>query len=92
MRSVGSLREFDLQCEICKEEGIGTYRVPARCWNCSAEGEAVLSKGHEFLSETCPRCHGAGYSDLRLYRRVRRFMCSYCNGTGLRPPTPEEQG
>lgn len=36
--------------------GRGTYSLRGRCYNCNWKGTVTLTKGHSFLTVTCPNC------------------------------------
>lgn len=57
MKAVQEIGEIDLQCGHPNCVNNGTYRLKARCHNCSWQGTALLTKGHKApYSATCPHC------------------------------------
>ena len=61
-------------CTTCHGSGAAPGTQPATCTNCGGRGEVSVNQGFFQMSQTCPRCHGAG--------RIVETPCPSCGGTG----------
>jgi molecular chaperone DnaJ len=61
-------------CEKCQGSGAqrGSRRV--NCSTCGGRGQVISSRGFFQISQTCPRCHGAG--------QIIEKPCQECGGEG----------
>jgi len=61
-------------CEKCHGSGAesGSHRVT--CSTCGGRGQVISSRGFFHISQTCPRCHGAG--------EIIEKPCQKCGGEG----------
>jgi molecular chaperone DnaJ len=61
-------------CDKCGGTGAepGSHRT--RCSTCGGRGQVVSSRGFFHISQTCPRCHGAG--------EIIEKPCQKCHGEG----------
>lgn len=62
----GCTKEFDLnlteQCPTCNGSGIDNSAGIDTCPMCNGTGMYTMSRGFAMISQTCPKCHGAGHS------------------------------
>jgi molecular chaperone DnaJ len=61
-------------CSMCRGSGAAPGTTPVVCAECGGSGEIAVNQGLFSMTQTCPRCRGAG-------RTVER-PCPTCNGTG----------
>ena len=61
-------------CDKCRGSGAepGSRRIS--CSTCGGRGQVVSSRGFFHISQTCPRCHGAG--------EIIEKPCQKCSGEG----------
>jgi molecular chaperone DnaJ len=69
-----SVRRHDA-CDTCDGSGASPGTTTTRCAQCGGRGQVSLQRGFFMVSQTCPRCRGAG--------SVIEKPCKTCNGTGL---------
>ncbi|MBI4026836.1 MAG: molecular chaperone DnaJ [Verrucomicrobia bacterium] len=62
-------------CDTCNGDGAAPGSSMKRCSQCSGRGQVTNQRGFFMVSQTCPRCRGAG--------RVIEKPCTTCNGGGL---------
>jgi molecular chaperone DnaJ len=63
-------------CETCHGSGAAPGTSPVDCPQCGGLGQVAVNQGPFQMSQTCPRCHGAG--------RIVESPCPTCGGTGSR--------
>lgn len=74
----GATKQIEIEkldtCEKCRGTGAepGSRRI--RCPACAGRGQVISSRGFFHISQTCPRCHGAG--------EVIDRPCGKCRGEG----------
>lgn len=68
-----SLRKNDT-CEHCDGSGAEPGSKMRVCSTCGGAGQVAVSRAFFTLSQTCPRCRGAG--------KMMEKPCSKCNGEG----------
>jgi molecular chaperone DnaJ len=61
-------------CTTCHGSGAAPGTQPTTCPDCGGRGEVAVNQGFFQMSQTCPRCHGAG--------RIVETPCPACGGTG----------
>jgi molecular chaperone DnaJ len=61
-------------CERCAGTGEKPGSQPVVCPECGGTGQITYSSGFMHISQTCPRCKGAGYI---------QEACDVCSGRGL---------
>jgi molecular chaperone DnaJ len=61
-------------CDKCSGSGAEPGSRKIRCAACGGRGQVVSSRGFFQISQTCPRCHGAG--------EVIEKPCAKCRGEG----------
>jgi molecular chaperone DnaJ len=61
-------------CDKCGGTGAESGSHKARCPTCAGRGQVVSSRGFFHISQTCPRCHGAG--------EIIEKPCQKCRGEG----------
>ncbi|MDD2710217.1 MAG: molecular chaperone DnaJ [Verrucomicrobiae bacterium] len=62
-------------CVECNGGGAAPGAKQSRCNQCGGRGQVTMQRGFFVLSQTCPRCHGAG--------QVIEKPCAKCHGNGL---------
>jgi molecular chaperone DnaJ len=74
----GATKEIEIEkldtCDKCQGSGAepGSRRI--KCPACGGRGQIVSSRGFFQISQTCPRCHGAG--------EIIEKPCPQCRGEG----------
>jgi molecular chaperone DnaJ len=61
-------------CDKCGGTGAESGSRKTRCPTCGGRGQVVSSRGFFHISQTCPRCHGAG--------EIIEKPCQKCRGEG----------
>src|SRR5438309_1294095 len=61
-------------CDKCGGSGAEPGSRRTRCPTCAGRGQVVSSRGFFHISQTCPRCHGAG--------EIIEKPCQKCRGEG----------
>jgi molecular chaperone DnaJ len=61
-------------CETCGGSGAAPGTSPVTCAQCGGSGQVAVNQGFFQMTQTCPRCHGAG--------RVVETPCPTCGGSG----------
>ena len=61
-------------CDKCGGSGAESGSHRTRCPTCAGRGQVVSSRGFFHISQTCPRCHGAG--------EIIEKPCQKCRGEG----------
>src|SRR5437588_1838548 len=61
-------------CDKCGGTGAEPGSQKTRCPTCGGRGQVVSSRGFFHISQTCPRCHGAG--------EIIEKPCQKCRGEG----------
>src|SRR5437016_12570732 len=61
-------------CEKCGGSGAAPGSRRISCSTCGGRGQVVSSRGFFQISQTCPRCHGAG--------EIIEKPCEKCRGEG----------
>ena len=61
-------------CDKCRGTGADSGSHRTRCPTCAGRGQVVSSRGFFHISQTCPRCHGAG--------EIIEKPCQKCRGEG----------
>jgi molecular chaperone DnaJ len=61
-------------CDKCGGTGAESGSHKTRCPTCAGRGQVVSSRGFFHISQTCPRCHGAG--------EIIEKPCQKCRGEG----------
>ena len=61
-------------CDKCGGTGADSGSHRTRCPTCAGRGQVVSSRGFFHISQTCPRCHGAG--------EIIEKPCQKCRGEG----------
>src|SRR2546423_609761 len=61
-------------CDKCGGSGAEPGSQKTRCPTCGGRGQVVSSRGFFHISQTCPRCHGAG--------EIIEKPCQKCRGEG----------
>jgi molecular chaperone DnaJ len=61
-------------CDKCKGSGAEPGSRTVRCPACGGRGQVISSRGFFHISQTCPRCRGAG--------EVIEKPCQKCHGEG----------
>jgi molecular chaperone DnaJ len=61
-------------CDKCGGTGAEPGSRKTRCPTCGGRGQVVSSRGFFHISQTCPRCHGAG--------EIIEKPCQKCRGEG----------
>src|SRR3989440_1077006 len=61
-------------CDKCQGSGAEPGSRKISCPTCSGRGQVVSSRGFFHISQTCPRCHGAG--------EIIEKPCQKCRGEG----------
>lgn len=61
-------------CPACQGSGAKPGAKKNTCSQCKGHGQVVMSSGFFQIRQTCPKCHGAGYTISQI--------CSDCNGEG----------
>jgi molecular chaperone DnaJ len=61
-------------CDKCGGTGADSGSHRTRCPTCAGHGQVVSSRGFFHISQTCPRCHGAG--------EIIEKPCQKCRGEG----------
>lgn len=62
-------------CDACDGTGATPGTSMTHCTQCGGRGQVTAQRGFFMVSQTCPRCHGAG--------RVVEKPCKTCKGMGL---------
>ncbi len=74
----GVEREIEIlkpeHCDSCNGSGAAPGAAPRTCSTCNGQGQVVTSRGFFQISQTCPRCRGAG--------RIVERPCQECRGEG----------
>lgn len=63
-------------CETCDGSGASPGTSTNRCVACGGRGQVSTQRGFFMVSQTCPRCRGAG--------QIIEKPCKTCSGSGLR--------
>jgi len=75
----GSEKEISIRrheaCDDCEGTGAAPGTSMTRCTQCGGRGQITSQRGFFMVSQTCPRCRGAG--------RVIEKPCKSCSGSGL---------
>jgi molecular chaperone DnaJ len=61
-------------CDVCRGTGAEPGSSTRNCTTCGGRGQVLTSRGIFSITQTCPRCHGAG--------RVIEKPCRSCRGAG----------
>ena len=61
-------------CEKCHGSGAEPGSRKTSCTTCGGRGQVISSRGFFHVSQTCPRCHGAG--------EIIEKPCQKCGGEG----------
>ena len=61
-------------CEKCRGSGAEPGSRKTTCSTCNGRGQVISSRGFFHVSQTCPRCHGAG--------EIIEKPCQKCRGEG----------
>ena len=61
-------------CEKCHGSGAEPGSRKTSCTTCGGRGQVISSRGFFHVSQTCPRCHGAG--------EIIEKPCQECGGEG----------
>jgi molecular chaperone DnaJ len=61
-------------CDKCGGSGAESGSHAIRCPSCGGRGQVISSRGFFQISQTCPRCHGAG--------EIIEKPCQKCRGDG----------
>ena len=61
-------------CDKCHGSGAEPGSRKTTCLTCSGRGQVISSRGFFHVSQTCPRCHGAG--------EIIEKPCQKCRGEG----------
>ena len=67
------VRKLDV-CDTCDGTGAETGSRTIRCPTCGGRGQVISSRGFFQVSQTCPRCRGAG--------EIVEKPCKDCDGEG----------
>jgi molecular chaperone DnaJ len=62
------------ECEACRGVGAKPGSEPVPCQACDGHGQVRMQQGFFSITQTCPRCNGAG--------KVIRDPCASCQGAG----------
>jgi molecular chaperone DnaJ len=62
------------ECETCRGLGAKPGSEPIPCQACGGHGQVRMQQGFFSITQTCPRCNGAG--------KVIRDPCASCQGAG----------
>lgn len=73
-----SIRRHE-HCSECNGTGASAGSGKSRCSQCGGRGQVTAQRGFFMVSQTCPRCRGAGH--------VIEKPCKPCGGTGLAEKT-----
>jgi len=75
----GATKQIEIEkldtCDKCQGSGAETGSRRISCPACGGRGQVVSSRGFFHISQTCPRCHGAG--------EIIEKPCPKCRGEGL---------
>ncbi len=69
-----SIRRHEI-CDSCDGTGASSGSSHTHCPQCDGRGQITTQRGFFMVTQTCPRCRGAG--------RVIEKPCKTCNGAGL---------
>ena len=74
----GANKEIEIEkldtCDKCQGSGAEPGSRKISCPTCGGRGQVVSSRGFFHISQTCPRCHGAG--------EIIEKPCAKCRGEG----------